>query len=143
MSNAYLILKQKHQEEVSNFPMVFAFSNEQFEEGMTKLGLTAVDTDKVCSIGGGGFIRKEDSNSLSEMFSRHTMEKQEAISNDQTGDGFIYDMFNYELANHEYGYTQEIEPTLDTLGITADEINADTRLLHGLNKAKRKQRSQD
>lgn len=142
MTNQYLILKQKYQEEVNSFPMVFAFSNEQFDEGMSKLGLTAADTDKVCSIGGGGFIRKEDSNSLSEMFNRHKKEMQAAIDNDPTGDGFILDMFDYELANHEYSYTWEIEPTLDALGLTVDDVNADSRLLHGLNKA-RKQQSQD
>lgn len=139
MSNKYLTLKQKHQEEVNNFPMVFAFSNEQFKEGMEKLGLTATDTDKVCSIGGGGFIRKEDSNSLSEMFSRHTNEKQEAMSNDPTGDGYILDMFDYELGNHEYSYTWDVEPTLDALGLTMDDVNKDERLLHGLNKARKNQ----
>jgi hypothetical protein len=143
MSNAYLILKQKRQEEVNNFPMVFAFSDKQFEEGMTKLGLKETDTDKIYSIGGGGFIRKTDSELFSAMFERHNKEMKESIDADLTGEGFIYDMFAYELANHEYGYTGEIDDTLDALGFTEDEINADARLLNGLDKAKRKQRSRD
>lgn len=44
-------------------------------------------------------------------------------------------MFLYELANHEYGYTGELEDTLDALGYTAEDINADKRLLHGLERA--------
>lgn len=135
MSNEYLILKQKHQEEVNNFPMVFAFNNRQFEESMEKLGLTADDTDKVYSIGGGGFIRKTDSESLSEMLDRHEKEMDEAIDSDTTGDGFIFDMFSYELANHEYGYTGEIKSTLDALGLSIERINANEKLLHGLKKA--------
>jgi hypothetical protein len=117
--------------------MVFAFSNEQFEEGMEKLGLTTTDTDKVYSIGGGGFIRKTDSESFEEMFEMHKKETDEAINNDATGDGYIFDMFSYELANHEYGYTGEIEPTLDALGLTIEEINASDQLLNGLKKAKK------
>jgi hypothetical protein len=141
MSNEYLNLKRKHQEEVNNFPIIFAFSNQQFEEGMIKLGLTASDTDKVYSIGGGGFIRKTDSEAFSELFNRHEQEMKEAIDRDATGEGFIFDMFNYELANHEYSYTGDIEPTLDALGLTINEIKSDDRLLHGFNKARKYQQS--
>lgn len=133
MVNTYTALKQKHQEEVNNFPMGFAFSKKDLEEEMAKLGLTATDTDKVVSIGGGGFIRKTDSKALGEMSSRHKKEMKDAIDNDTIGDGFIFDMFAYELANHEYGYTGEIEPALDALGLTIDEINASESLLYGLN----------
>lgn len=141
MSNQYLILKQKHQEEVNDFPMMFAFSNKQFEEGMIeKFGLTKDDTDKICSIGGGGFIRKTDSKALHEMLDRHAREMQESIDGDTTGDGFIFDMFDYELANHEYSYTWDIEPTLDALGLTIDEVKANDKLLHGLEKARKKAR---
>lgn len=134
--NAYLTLKQKQQEEANNFPMVFAFDNRQFEEAMAKLGLTAGDTDKIYSIGGGGFIRKTDSAPFEEMFERHAAEMQEAVDADATGEGFIFQMFDYELANHEYGYTGDIEPTLNALDLTMDDVKADKRLLHGLAKAR-------
>ena len=62
-------------------------------------------------------------------------EKKEAIAADTTGDGIIKDMFLYELANHEYCITYDLEDTLDALALTVDEINADPRLLHGLEKA--------
>lgn len=138
MSNEYLILKRKHQEEVNNFPMAFAFDNKQFKEGMEKLGLTEHDTDKVYSLSGtGGFYRKTDATALREMFDRHEREMQEAIDDDETGDGFIFDMFLYELGNHEYGYTRELEPTLDALGLTIDEVNESDKLLYGLNKARK------
>jgi hypothetical protein len=132
MPNQYLILKKQHQEEVNNFPMVFAFSEQQFEEAMEKLGLSVDDTDKIYSIGAGGYIRKTDSEALDEMFERHDREMKEAIDNDETGEGYIFDMFNYELSNHEYGYTLEVEPTLDALGLTMDDINNSKSLKRGL-----------
>ena len=39
MKNKYDEIKEKHQQRVNNFPMIFAFSQEQLYEGMKKLGL--------------------------------------------------------------------------------------------------------
>jgi len=135
MANAYYELKQKHQAEVNNFPMVFAFSKQQFAEAMEKLGLTEADTDKIYSIGGGGFIRKSDSDAFGEMFKRHAKEMQEAVDADSTGDGFVFDMFNYELANHEYVLTYDVQPALDALDLTIEQVNTDPKLKHALEKA--------
>jgi hypothetical protein len=44
-------------------------------------------------------------------------------------------MFNYELANHEYGYTQDLTDTLEALGLTMNEINADPRMANALKRA--------
>ncbi|WP_312573369.1 hypothetical protein, partial [Clostridium sp.] len=131
----YKELKQKHQEEVNNFPMFFAFSQNQFDEGMKKIGLEASDTDKIYSLGGGGFYKKSDAEALHEMFERHEKEMESKIKTDTTGEGFIYDMFKYELNNHEYSYTGEIGDTLDCLGLTIEDVNSNKDLIHGLNKA--------
>jgi hypothetical protein len=139
MTNSYLVLKKKQQEEVNNFPMAFAFNEKQFEEAMEKLGLKKTDTHKVYSFGGGGICRRTDSEALRNMFDRHEKEMKEAIDNDSTGEGFIFDMFNYELANHEFGYTWDSEPTLEALGLTMEEVQANEKLLHGFNKAKKAQ----
>lgn len=133
--NQYLELKEKHQQEFNKFPMGFAFSYEQFKEGMEKLGLTMNDTDKVFGIFGGGFVRKSDEKAFNEMNKRHRQEEKEAIKNDLTGEGYIKDMFEYELSNHEYGYTFDIEETLNAVGITIDEINNSENLKHGLELA--------
>ena len=65
----------------------------------------------------------------------HDAELQAAIAEDKTGEGFIYEMFLYELDNHEYGYTRDTEDTLDALGYTAEEILGDSRLKRGIEKA--------
>lgn len=134
--NSYQELKARHQAEVNAFPFFFAFSNKQFDEGMRKLGLDTSDTDKVYRLSGaGGFYRKSDSAALHEMFDRHEQERQEAIAADKTGDGYIYEMFDVELANHEYGYTGDPGDALAALGLTLEEVAQDPRLLYGFEKA--------
>ena len=135
MTNQYQILKEKQQKEFNAFPMGAAFSRKQFEEMMEKWGLLPSDKDKIVSIGSGCFIRKTDREALKELIERLDAEQQKAIADDTTGDGFIFDMFLYELGNHEYCITHDLEETLEALGLTIEEINADSRLLHGLNKA--------
>ena len=133
--NQYEVMSSRHQKEVDEFPIMFAFNSKQFDEGMRKLGLEPTDTDKIYSIGGGGYIRKTDSDALTEMFNRQSEEMEKAIAEDTTGEGFIYDMFCYELNNHEYNYTHNVSDTLDCLGLTMEMVNADKRFLHGLKKA--------
>lgn len=134
--NAYKTLKEKQQKEFYTFPMQFAFTDEQFEEGMRKLGLDPSDTDKIYSYSDtGGFFRKSDAKTLHEMSERHERELKEAIQQDTTGGGFIFEMFNYELANHEYVITGDVEDTLDALGITSEEVDNNPILAKGLKKA--------
>ena len=133
--NRYTELKRRQREEFGAFPMQFAFSQRQFEEGMAVLGLKPTDTDKIYKAPGGGFYRREDGPRLKAMMDRFDQELQAAIAGDETGDGFIYEMFLSELDNHEYGYTRDTEETLDALGYTAEEILGDPRLKRGIEKA--------
>lgn len=138
--NQYSALKQKHEKEVNEFPMVFAFDNNQFNEAMEKLGFSANTRDyvgNVVSIGGGGFIKKTDSVALHELLDKHENERVAAIESDETGDGFIYDMFYYELCNHEFCITWDVTDTLNALGMSIEDINADEKLKQSLNKAKK------
>jgi len=138
--NAYTELKDRHQKEFNDFPCFFAFSDKQFEEGMAKFGLSPNDTDKIYSLSNTGcFYLRTDSPRLAEMFARHNKEFADAVAADITGEGFIFDMFNYELANHEYSYTHDDTSTLDALGVEPEDIEKDQRLLHGLKLAKKKQ----
>ena len=136
--NKYRELMDKFQKEVNELPLGFAFSNEQFEQMMNKWGLTSEDTDKIYRIGGGGFMRKSDADLVTGTFSRHKEELAAAIAADPDGTGFIYDMFSYELRNHEYAYTGDAEDTLDALGYTWDDVQNDDRLKHGFQLAVRK-----
>lgn len=133
--NRYADLKQRQQKEFDAFPMQFAFSDRQFAEGMAALGLTPADTDKIYKAPGGGFYRREDGPRFKAMLDRFDRELQEAIAGDETGDGFICDMFLCELEDHEYGYTGDPEEALDVLGYTWEQVQEDARLLNGFAKA--------
>lgn len=135
-TNQYKAMIAKHQEEINSFPMVFAFGKDQFEQAMHKLGLDPSDTDKVCSFYGvGDIIRKSDVPALKQMIAKHEAEIKQAIADDETGEGFIFDMFNYELGNHEYGYTRDASDALVALGVSWDDLGNDARLMHGFKKA--------
>lgn len=131
-ANTYVQLKNKKQEEFNAFPMAFAFSNEQMKEGLDKLGITA---DEAVGIGAGGFIRKSDLEAFKDMVKRWQDAEAEAIANDKTGEGFIKDMFVYELDNHEYSYTGDATPAIVALGLTYTKIRNNKALSRGFDLA--------
>lgn len=135
--NKYETLKAKHQKEFDNFPMFFAFSDEQFKRGMEKLGLNENETNKIYSIGSGGFIRKADSKQFGELIENSAKEMQKAIDEDKDGTGFIKDMFFYELGNHEYIITYDLSDTIDALDLTMEKIEKSEKLQNGLKLAKK------
>jgi len=141
--NKYRELQAAQEKERNAFPFMFAFSQEQFNEGMVGLGLDPKDTDKIYSIGGGGYIRKTDSKAMHDMFNKHNQETKDAIAADKDGTGYIFDMFEYELANHEYCITWDFDDTLDALGLTMDQVNADQRMVKALQRAHKETRERE
>ncbi len=136
MKNAYAEMKKRQQERVNALPLMFAFSQQQFNEGMAKLDLEPNDTHLITSIGYGGFIRKADVKLFHDTMEENEIELQTAIGNDIDGSGFIKEMFLYELANHEYCITYDLEPTLDALNLTEDQVMENPRLMKGLKLAR-------
>lgn len=133
--NKYEEFRKRQQEEFNKFPTAFAFSNQQLKEGLEKLGLTENDKDKIIAIGGGGFIKKGDKEAYIKLINKQKNEFNDAIKNDATGENFIKDMFESELANHEYGYTEKLNDTLLALDLTIEDINENENLKNGLNLA--------
>ena len=129
----YLHLVNAHQQELNDFPIMWAFNKKQYAEAMQKLGLTETDTDEVVYINGGGVMRMRDVPAFKEMIDRHKRERAEAFKNDE----FAYDAFLYELANHEFCINHEYRPTLDALGLDESDLVADgARLMKILKQAK-------
>ena len=138
--NAYKTMKDAQQDEVNAFPLAFAFDQKQFDEGMRKLGLDPSETDKIYGLPHtGGFYRRTDAPALHEMLERHEKQRNDAIKSDPTGDGFIFDMFNYELANHEYVLTGSLDDTFGALGLSLDEVSVNPAMRHGLRRAREAQ----
>lgn len=134
MKNLYIEYKNKSQRRFDNFEgIAFAFNKDQFKKGMEKLGLTENDTDKVVNIGYGGFMLKSRVNDYIKMNQDLEDEKAELMKNDE----FLYQMFRYELANHEYCITYNIDSALDALGLTYKDVEEDERLYNALIRAKK------
>lgn len=132
--NKYAELNNKLQKEFDEFPFGFAFSNEQFERMKEKLGVK--DNSELISIGAGVYIRKSDEKALNNLLNGKSKRIEDAIAEDKTGEGFIKDMFLYELANHEYCVTYDLRDTLEALDLTINEVMNDPRLKLGLELAK-------
>ena len=139
----YRELKERQQQEINAFPFIWAFNESQFADGMRRLGLDpTADRGQIVHVGGGGYIRKTDKKALEDLFAKHRRELQEAIAADKTGDGFIYDMFYTELANHEYSYTGDVTDAVNACGLTVEQLNANPALIKGLKKAADDQRDE-
>ena len=121
--NKYRALKEKHQKEVNEFPMFFAFSQEQFEEGKAKLGVA--DNAELVDIGYGGFIRESDKQAYIDMHKRMDAEQKEAMQDEEC----CYWMFRYELSNHEYVITRDLEDTFNACGLTEEEVTTNPMLM--------------
>lgn len=129
----YEEMKIKHQKEYNEFPMMCALSDEQFNEGMKKLGLDPEkDIDKMCRIAAGVFIRKSDKQALIDMFRRQAEEEKAAKQSDKE---FAKKMFISELNDREFAYTMDYTETIKALGYTKTEIKRNARLRNGLNEA--------
>jgi len=100
---------------------------------MKSLELDPSETDKLYSAGRtGGYYRKTDAERLHSMFKRHRQEMKLAR---ETDNQFIYDMFYYELSNHEYVITYNVMDALDALGLTIEEVNNNPKYKSNLEKA--------
>lgn len=131
----YLELKNKNQKIFNDFSekyiyWIFAFGNKEFDDKLKEHGLTK---DDIISIGAGGFIKKEHRESyLNEMNRLNNYDPFKQVKDD---DVEVKKAFIYELANHEYCITYNLDDTLDALGITAEKIKKDDRLKKLLKEA--------
>lgn len=141
---SYRELRDRQQKEFNELPLEFAFSDKQFDEMMEKWGLDPKkDLDKIYKISGGGFIQKKDHEHFCEVLDRHNAEMEAAKAADEDGTGFLYQMFLFELDNHEYGYTGEYEDTLESLGLTMKDVHTSGRLTRALEKAAKEIRERE
>ena len=112
---SYRELRDRQQKEFNELPLGFAFSMEQFRGMMEEWGLDPEkDQDKLYRIPGGGFIQRKDHKHFHEVVDRHAAELEAA---------------------KQYGYTGDLEDTLDCLGLTWEELKASPVMLKALDKA--------
>lgn len=129
---SYKNIRERQEKEYNEFTkdkVFYAFTEKQFNEGLKKLNANKKELVQFIS---GGFIKKTD---LKELLRGLSQEIEDYITLDKTGNEFIYQMFKYELRNHEYNITHDLEDTLKSLNITGEEIELKENLKQGLLKA--------
>ena len=94
----YLDLKERQQKEVEEFPIAYAFNDEQLKEALVKLGAESV-SECVTVFGHGDIVKKGNAKPFIEMLKRHTEEVKQKIKDDPD---FAQAAFLYEMDNHEY-----------------------------------------
>ena len=75
---------------------------------------------------------KEDDKNIINIFQKHDEEVKENLKNDEC----LKSAFRYEMSNHEYIITYEIDETLDALGITSEEYSNSDRMKRIMKQAK-------
>jgi len=139
MKTLYQITKERHQKEFNDFSketMFFAFDKKQFEEGMQKLGLEPSETNKIVSIGAGGYLLKDKVDELKNLSKKQKEELKQLRKNKKR---FAAGMFAYELANHEFGLTYDLSETLDALNMTLTSIKKEPETYEALKEVLKKQ----
>lgn len=126
----YLDLQKRQQQEFEDFPIAYAFSDQQLTEALEKLG--AEKSECVTVFGHGDIVKKKDVPALKDMLKRHTKEIHEALKDKE----FAEAAFLYEMDNHEYAINWDGDA--DVLAC----FSLDEKKLHemGLDDAYRKAR---
>lgn len=117
MRQAYLDLKEKHRKEIDEFPIAYAFNDEQLKEALEKLGATKDEC--VTIFEHGDIVKKENAPKFIAMLKRHTAEVKEALKDKN----FAVAAFLYEMDNHEYAinYSGD-EDVLGCFGLDEDDL---------------------
>jgi hypothetical protein len=100
----------------------YAFSDDQFNEGIANIGITKDEVkEKLYNLGGGGYILKSESKDMERML-QNASDELDAILNDKKQ---LLDALSYELMNHEYCITYDTSDALDALGLNESDIDED------------------
>ena len=114
----YLDLQKRHQKELEDFPIAYAFNDKQLEEALAKLGATKEECVSV--FGHGDIVKRTDAKALVKMLEHQTKELREKMRTDKE---FAYEAFLYEMDNHEYAINWSgDDDVLDCLNLNWDMI---------------------
>ena len=112
-------MEQAQTEVFEKYGVFFAFSKEQFQEGVKKVG--ANENNKVCDFGGGMYGLSKNAKAIVEALDNI---RKDAIAQDIAENG-IENIISRELGNHEAQITGSIADTVDALegyGISKEQI---------------------
>ena len=95
-ARAYLELQKQQRKELEDFPIAYAFNEEQLKQALEKLNATKKECVTVW--GCGDILKRTDVPAFKEMLKRHREEIHELLKDEQAAE----EAFLYEMDNHEY-----------------------------------------
>ena len=132
--NSYKLFKDENKKDLDKFIGLhgfFAFNNKQFDEGKAKISI--IENTDLLSIKMGGYIKKDKKDEFHTVLKTMKENEDKILSDDE----MLYQAFMYELSNHEYCITYDIEDTLDALGISEEKFLSDQRMIDIFQKARK------
>ena len=117
----YLDLQNRHRKEIEEFPIAYAFNDEQLQEALKKLG--AESTKECVSVfGHGDIVKKENALPFMELLKSQNRELQNKLKADPE---FAEAAFLYEMDNHEYVINWSgDEDVLSCFGMDENDLRA-------------------
>jgi len=115
----YTELKKQVEKDINDFPIFFAFNDEQFIEGKAKIGVN--NNSELLSIGAGGYIKKVDRDSFHEIFINQKKRLKTFLKDKEN----LKNSLIYELSNHEYCITHDEREALAALGLKLGKLNSE------------------
>lgn len=112
----------------------FAFSDKQFEEGLKKMGLTHDDLNKLSKYYGGGFILKSSIKEHDKIAKQCHKAERKYLSKFKN----LVSALEYEMHNHECGYTGRYSEGLNALGYSLEDLQKNKKLLRAYRIARHK-----
>ena len=114
-NESYLEMQARHQKEYGEFPVRFAFRQ--------------VDIDKIAEdweckqeelvgLPGGAVVKSENFDAYMSMTVRMVLEKSKLLEDDEK----FVEALKHELGNHEYGYTWDTDPAVESLGLDPKKL---------------------
>lgn len=129
----YVELMKKHQQELTDFPIAYAFNDQQLKEALVKLGVDDI-SECVTVFEHGDIVKRENAPKLIEMMKRHNRELKESLKDEE----FAESAFLYEMDNHEYAINWSAdEDVLNCFNLTFKELK-EMNLADAYNRARNK-----
>ena len=130
---AYLQLIEKHRKDIEDFPIAYAFNNQQLKEALEKLGAKDL-SECVTVFGHGDIVKKENAPKLVAMIKRNNQEVRDALIHDEK---FAEEAFLYEMDNHEYAINWDgDDDVLACFGLDYDDL-VEFNLVGAYNRARK------
>lgn len=116
-AQTYLKLQEKQRKDLEEFPIAYAFNEEQLQQALEKLGATKEECVTLWNCG--DIMKKTDVPAFKEMMKRHREEIYELLKNEQDAE----EAFLYEMDNHEYAINWSgDEDVLSCFNLTEEKL---------------------